>query len=167
MKPRYPTLMALASLLASIVPPAALGSEPMESEPDPPAVLTELLPDDAYGAGDSCLLMRKVGQVDVLDENHLLFWGRKDEAWINRLSVRCRGLRENALLAFEQHGSSVCRNDWVNAHERGAMIGQDFPARCRLGDFAPLDPQQAAMVRKQFRHLRDSRRRARKDQASP
>jgi Family of unknown function (DUF6491) len=125
--------------------------------PEALAILSEVLPADAYGEQSLCISMRRVSRVEVLDDAHLLFWMR-GETWLNRLARPCRGLRQNSLLEFQQFGMQLCQHDSMLARERHDLRETDYPPRCRIGRFEKLDLQQAGMLQDQFRQMRKQRR---------
>ena len=66
-------------------------------------------------------------------------------------------MRPGNLLEFDTFGARLCQQDMLLARERGIAVAEDYPPRCRLGRFEPLDLQQAQMLREQFRQLRRTR----------
>jgi len=121
------------------------------------AILTDTLPADAYVQRENCISTRKVRRVDILDSGHVLFVTRS-EAWLNRLTMNCRGMRPGNRLEISQYGSRLCRHDTMLAREAGIPAAEDFPPRCHLGGFERVELEQADMLREQFRQLRKARR---------
>ncbi len=139
---------------------------PTQTSPEVLAILADVLPAEAYAETDHCISTRNVRRVDVLDSGHVLFVTRR-EAWLNRLAMKCTGLRPGSLLEFEQYGSRLCQHDTMLARERGIDFREDFPPRCRLGRFERVELQQAEMLREQFRQLRKACRSSPPEKAEP
>jgi hypothetical protein len=71
----------------------------------------------------------------IIDDRTLLYKsGRR--VWRNDLEAPCPGLRPQAILIVEMHGSQLCRNDLIRATEPGDVIPGP---QCRLGKFTPYD----------------------------
>jgi len=121
------------------------------------AILTDTLPEEAYVQRENCIPTRKVRKVDILDSSHVLVVTGKD-AWLNRATMKCRGLRPGNRLEITRHVSRLCRHDTMLARETGIPAPEDFPPRCHLGAFERVELEQADMLREQFRQLRKARR---------
>ena len=67
---------------------------------DVAAILANPLTEDDYRETRNCLRMRDIDDVEVLDDNVVLFHGRRRELWLNQLSSQC--------LAWKPIWSSIC-----------------------------------------------------------
>lgn len=121
-------------------------AEPPDDALDLEAILSNPLDDEAYRERRSCLHLRAVDRVEILDDTMVLFHVRRDKAWLNQLSSRCLGLHDDMIVALNSHGGSICRLDVLRGVSRGAgPFGMD--AHCRLGDFEFIDPTQIEALR--------------------
>ena len=93
----------------------------MAAEESLEAILAEPLPAEAYVASVRCLTMRTFRRIEVLDENTLLMRGLGNRSWIAQTYQRCRGLRNEHLLDFQQRRGRICRGDSF----RGFMAGSE------------------------------------------
>ena len=113
---------------------------------DVDAILNNPLDDEAYRQRKTCLRLRSVDRVEILDDTMVLFHVRRDKAWLNQLSSRCLGLDDDMIPNFRSFGGSVCRLDTLRGMSRG---GGPFgvEAHCRLGDFEEIDAVQIEALR--------------------
>ncbi len=95
----------------------------------------------------NCVYARDVKQFEILDNEHLLFIGRLDHRWLNRLKTRCAGLRKNMVLNISRFGSQICANDRITATSRGAVRGEGPVANCLLGQFESISLEQVAQLK--------------------
>ena len=94
----------------------------MAAEESLEAILAEPLPAEAYVASVRCLTMRTTRRIEVLDESTLLMRGSGSRSWIAQTYQRCRGLRNEHLLDFQQRRGRICTGDsfrgFIAASER-------------------------------------------------
>ncbi len=129
--------------------------EPLDVE----TILLENPSPEDYGDLSSCLYGRKYDHVEILDERHMLFEGRRG-VWLNRLRGRCM-IRSDAILVIERHSSSVCGADRVSGRQRG--FPDMIAASCILGDFQEIDPQQALALKESIKLAKQTRRKRAKE----
>lgn len=147
MKHRTAITIAVAILLTA---GCAAQGEPPEEEQEPLSVEDILAsaprPED-YSDSVTCLHRDAYVDVDVLNRELLLFQGRGDKVWLNRLRRPCIGLRDRDALAFEMRNSRLCDLDTFNSIDtfRGAL--EPASARCSLGKFETVSPEQAAALK--------------------
>ena len=55
-------------------------------------ILDNPLPESDYHSSDRCINSDSYRKVEVLDERHLLFLGRRGVVWLNQLRYACAGL---------------------------------------------------------------------------
>lgn len=103
-------------------------------------ILNNPLDDEAYQQRRSCVLLRSIDHVEILNDSLVLFHVRRNKAWLNKLSSRCVGLDSNMIVSLRVHGSSICRLDTFQGRERASSFGME--ANCRLGDFEAIDGMQ-------------------------
>ena len=89
---------------------------------------------DGYAETSHCLSKQQYRHVTIIDEQHLLFRGGANKAWLNKLRNPCRGLRRNDALLFELHGSGACDMDRVSVIDT-SLGGQRAGPSCSLGEF--------------------------------
>ena len=114
------------------------------------AVLATTLTDADYGQTKRCLPRTSYHRIQVLDEQHLLFWGRGQRVWLNRLATRCKGLNDDLSLELATQGSQACRLSMLTA----GIYGAGPRARCAIGSFQEIPQQQAKVLAVQFKQQR-------------
>ncbi len=110
-------------------------------------MLSEAAPSDV--PRERCLTRRDIKTVRVLDDGHLLFRTRSGKYWLNRLDQSCVGLHHDMLMVLDEAGMRVCNSDRVYGRERSSImyVGVTVDsATCFLGDFQPMDAQQAKAI---------------------
>lgn len=101
----------------------------------PDRELDQALAGRIVGAPVDCINNSFASGPQIIDDRTLLYKsGRR--VWRNDLEARCPGLRPQAILIVEMHGSQLCRNDLIRATEPGDVIPGP---QCRLGKFTPYD----------------------------
>lgn len=119
------------------------------------ALLNEAAEADAYGKAEHCLYRRKYRDIDIINDNLLIF-SKGNNYWVNELKHRCVGLRRDMVLHSVLTGiSSLCANDLIYANRRFDMNQGFMPsgrpvmvrATCTLGDFKPISEAYAQSLR--------------------
>jgi hypothetical protein len=119
------------------------------------ALLSEAAEADAYGKPEHCLYRRKYRDIDIINDNLLIF-SKGNKYWVNELKHRCVGLRRDMVLHSVLTGiSSLCSNDLIYANRRFDMNQGFMPsgrpvmvrATCTLGDFKPISEAYAQSLR--------------------
>ena len=157
----------------------AFGMEAAESEPeeaegaptetvpsaaealDVESILSNPLDDEDYQKRSNCLSLRAIDKVEVLDDTLVVFQGRGKKLWLNQLSSRCLGLREDMLVELRAFGGSVCRLDRFVGRPRFSPLGA-IHANCRLGSFETIDELQVEALRLAIEERRRAEDMARK-----
>ena len=109
-------------------------------------VLATTMGEEDYGETRRCLPNHLVERAEILDDKHILFWGRRDRAWLNTLSMKCIGLRKRDPLRFELHSSQLCHLDTVSSFDNSMSGAIRQSARCSLGEFRAMDHAQAELL---------------------
>jgi len=100
-----------------------------------------------YAATERCLSTFEYDQVEVLDQQHLLFESNTgQEVWLNTLRTKCPGLRKDDVLAFEMTDNRLCSLDTATVVERFLFWQRTGPT-CSLGEFQQLPEAQSSLVR--------------------
>jgi len=100
-----------------------------------------------YAATERCLSTFEYDQVEILDDQHLLFESNTgQEVWLNTLRNRCPGLRKDDVLAFDMNGNRLCSLDTATVMERFLFWQRTGPT-CSLGEFQQLTEAQSSVVR--------------------
>lgn len=121
---------------------------------DVEAILTETSPASEYSRSFNCIRSTSYRKIEMLDEHHLLFTGRR-AAWLNRLRHRCR-LHGDVVFVLEPSSSRLCDMDRVRGHDRFGISG--WRGTCVLGEFQQIDPQQAAALKEAVALAKERRR---------
>ena len=120
---------------------------PAKAEPvDVAAILSGELTTDDYVDGQMCINPRDLDKIEVLDENLVLFHGRRGEIWLNQLSSQCLGLDADMMLDIRSYGGNFCRLDRFRGTSRfDTFLG--LTAECRLGTFERIEEPHAEALR--------------------
>lgn len=161
---------ALSSDSASVEPepgptanepaPTPAPVKPRDDALDVEAILSNPLDDEAYRERKTCLQLRAIDRVEVLDDTMVLFHVRRGKAWLNQFSSRCLGLHDDMIINLTSYGSSICRLDAIRGVSRLGDFG--IEAQCRLGDFELIDQAQIEALRGAFAERREAADTARK-----
>lgn len=135
-------------------------AEPQDDALDVEAILSNPLDDEAYRERKTCLHLRAINRVEVLDDTMVLFHVRRGKAWLNQFSSRCLGLHDDMIINLTSYGSSICRLDAIRGVSRLGDFGVE--AQCRLGDFEFIDQAQIEALRGMLAERRKAADTARK-----
>lgn len=129
--------------------------------------LEQLLSDPEGSAPDRnetrCVNRRIAVQTEILDAEHLVFRGRGNKAWLNRLTPGCVGLRPDMILVMGGQGGNLCEFDRVHGLTRVGAGG--IPTgTCLLGKFEPITPQHADSLKDSFQRRGKEIAAARRDE---
>ena len=113
--------------------------------------------DQADVAAVRCIHSWDYDRVEVLDDTHLVFHGRRDERWLNQLRMRCPGLRRRDTLQFEMRSMRLCEMDGFKSIEPGFGASSGY---CSLGKFQPISPDQVQMIKDALAAQRDAKRKS-------
>ena len=154
---RESTALRLGGAVLALAIAAGCAGQPAQQEAaeEAPLSVEEILAAspraEDYGESTRCLSTTAYINVDVLDNQTLIFRGRGGKAWLNRLRRPCIGLRRDDALRFEMHESRLCTLDtftgidtFMGSLERGSAI-------CSLGDFETISREQANALKEAFR----------------
>ena len=143
---------ALCLLTTSLLGACATQPETAaEAAEEQPLTVEEILaaapnPED-YSDPATCLNRYVYQGVDVINRELLLFEGRRGKVWLNRLRSPCVGLRPHDTLAFDMRDNRLCDLDTFSAIDRFGGPMERTSARCSLGKFEPVSPEQAQMLK--------------------
>lgn len=121
-------------------------------------ILTMPLATEDYVEPTRCLSRFKVSSVDIVDKQHVIFFGRGGKAWLNKLRYSCIGLRRHDIPQFDYRlANKICNLDSFMAVDMGFSGMRRSSASCVLGDFHPVTREQVILIRETF-SSRKSRR---------
>ena len=89
----------------------------------------------------SCLRSSAYTKVEVINPELLLFHGRGERMWLNRMRQACVGLHLDDALAFEMRNSRLCELDTVRGIDNFGGYWSATGAGCSLGSFDPRLPR--------------------------
>lgn len=92
-----------------------------------------------------CLPTQRYRQVDVVNEDQLLFSGTADRYWLNELKTSCPLLDTGETMMFELSGNRLCEFDSVRSVDLNIWYWSNSPP-CVLGVFKRLTAEQAALL---------------------
>ncbi len=131
---------------------------------DVESILQNPLTEDDYRERDNCLYRRSIDDVEVLDENLVLFHGRTGKIWLNQLGTTCHGLEADMIVQLHSYGGSFCRMDRFRGIPRFARFA--ITAECRLGDFESVDELQVEALKAAISERQQARDMAKKTRRS-
>ena len=142
--------IALCILVPALLSACATQPETAQEEEQPPTV-EEILasapqPED-YSDPVTCLHRDTYVEVDVINKELLVFHGRRGKAWLNRLRNVCVGLRRDDTLAFDMRDTRLCDLDSFSSVDTFGGPFERTSARCSLGKFEPISPEQAELLK--------------------
>ena len=140
-------MLTVALLAVGVTSPRLAADDNEQTADDAPldveTILANPLDEDAYRTSRYCISTRSYDGVEILDENTLLFRGRKN-IWLNRLSGRCRGLTRDMIPTMGVRSGRVCEFDRFRGRSR---LGFPDSMSCTLGRFEQIDEAQAESLR--------------------
>lgn len=139
------------ALVATVLLGAACATQPVATGTAvAPMTVDEILasaPAPEHDPGSAnCLHREAYTDIEVINSELLLFHGRSDRLWLNRLGQSCTGLRMDHTLALDMRNGRLCHLDTVSGVD---MLGGHYlpGARCSLGKFDPVSPEQADLLK--------------------
>ena len=129
---------------------------------DVEAILTQPSETDEYAETKNCLSANEYRDFRVLDDRYLLFEGRGDRLWVNKLFARCPDLRRATVLRVKSISTMgrICKmdtfqpGDWFDwpwyrrAPWRWGSNWGSGAASCSLGAFQAVTPAQVKALEK-------------------
>ena len=90
---------------------------------------------------ENCLHLSTVDRIEILDEQHILFFMYDGRIYNNHLSRKCPGLRRNDCIMYRTTLNQLCNIDMFTVLEN---IGGGFMpgATCSLGKFYPATQEE-------------------------
>lgn len=135
----------------SVIGTVGSSSPPSPPQPSPPPTVDEILASAPQSDGDaqsvSCLRSGAYTEVEVINPELLLFRGRGERMWLNRMRQACVGLRLDDALAFEMRNSRLCELDTIRGIDSFGGYWSATSAGCSLGSFDPVSPEQADLLK--------------------
>ena len=143
--------IATCFLIGSLLAGCATQPETAQQEEEQPLTVEEILasapkPED-YSDPVTCLNRYAYEEVDVINQELLLFYGRRGKVWLNRLRNACIGLRRRDTLAFDMRDNRLCDLDTFSSVDAFGGPLERTSARCSLGKFEPVSPEQAQLLK--------------------
>ncbi len=145
------TTFVMFTAMAVVAAGCAGKAENKGPPPSVEAILASSLTESDYGKPERCLKVSDYQKIRVLDRQHLLFEGRGDKVWLNKLRTECPGLRKNAILRLDILTSRVCNLDTVTSIEVRRYYVDRLSATCSLGPFMQIPREQAEFLKKEIR----------------
>lgn len=90
---------------------------------------------------ENCVYLRSVDRIEILDEQHILFFMRNGTIFNNHLPRKCPGLRRSDTIMYRTSLNQLCSIDMFTVLEN---IGGGFmpgPA-CSFGKFYPATEEE-------------------------
>jgi len=100
--------------------------------------------DDAEA--ERCILINRISNTHVIDDQRILFYMRGKKAYLNLLPRRCGGLGIQRRFMYETSQSQLCDLDMISVlYNRGGGFSRG--ASCGLGLFHPMTDEDADALR--------------------
>jgi len=127
---KRPTTVAIACALLVGLPP-----------------FTRVLADDIDDAeAERCILINRITNTHVIDDQRILFYMRGRNAYLNMLPRRCGGLGIQRRFMYETSQSRLCDLDTISVlYNRGGGFSRG--TSCGLGPFHPMSEEDADALR--------------------
>jgi hypothetical protein len=87
------------------------------------------------GEAEMCLETYQIKETRIIDDQTILFIMRSGGLYLNRLPVRCVGLRIADGFGYSTRIAKLCKQDRITVTTPGSMPG----STCMLGEFHPFD----------------------------
>lgn len=116
-------------------------------------ILSQPLANEDYSEEERCLSTYTYRNVDVLDDQHVLFKGTGGRLWLNTLRQRCVGLRSQDSLRFELRDNRLCDMDRFQSVDTFGFMSRTS-ANCTLGKFTPVTAEQVQAIEAAVRESR-------------
>jgi hypothetical protein len=85
-----------------------------------------------------CINVTSISNTEVIDDRHIIFYGRGRNIYLNTLPRACRGLARERRFSYNLYGGMLCSSDSVRVlYNNGFGIQEGMS--CRLGDFVLTD----------------------------
>lgn len=147
----------LLSLIAGCATPES-AERRRAAEADINEILSLSVDQSGKSLARNCLSELEYRDYRALDERYLVFEGRGDQLWVNKLRTRCPDLGYGSVLAIESFSSlRICDGDSFVVSEWfdwpwyrrwpwhwGTAFGTGI--QCTLGEFVPVSPDQLAEI---------------------
>ena len=129
-----------------------------ETEEEIAQILSQPLEAEEYVEAQRCLSPHEFKNIEILDDQRILFEGRGDQYWLNTLRMRCPDLRRGDVLRVRTL-SAIGRICDMDSFQVGDWF--DWPwyrslrwpwygntgIRCTLGKFQPVTPSQVESIK--------------------
>jgi len=146
-----------ALVAASCATSPEVQSRYQESQERIAAILAQSADAPGLGPPERCLGDLEYRNFRALDDRYVLFEGRKDRLWINKLQMRCFDLEYADVLRVRQFSSmQLCEHDtfmpadWFDWpwYRRWPWHWGRWPtgATCTLGKFYPVNEEQRLAI---------------------
>jgi hypothetical protein len=93
-----------------------------------------------------CVNVRSIDNTVVVDDQNILFYMLGDRIYQNHLRHPVPGLDQNQPFMYRTVSTQLCRGEIVTVLERWGF-GYTAGASGALGDFVPIDEEQAQLLR--------------------
>ena len=93
----------------------------------------------------NCIRVDSIRNTRIHDDSTILFYMMGGKAYINNLPHRCSGLRMAGSFGYKTSTRSLCNVDTITVIRSG--MGGSLGARCGLGMFKPITPEEIGLLR--------------------
>ena len=152
----------LATISALLIAGCAVSPEVEERRQAIEASVNEILEESAMletnGEPQRCLSNQDFRNYRALNNQFMLFTGRRDKQWVNKLRTRCFDLdRGDILITRSLSSTRICENDsfnvadwfswpWYKRYPWQWGAGLGAGGSCMLGKFYPVTDEQVREI---------------------
>ena len=150
----------IVALVLATTGGCASTQQTQESSDDKQARVETILAESSeradYVEPERCLNANQYRHIQILDDQHIVFEGRRGQYWLNSLPMRCPGLRRGSTIAIERVStiSSLCKLDSIAVYDwfdwpwyRRWPVPWGSGPKCPLGEFQPITELQLGAIK--------------------
>lgn len=102
---------------------------------------TAIAAEDPPDTSIPCVSLRNTQDINIIDDNNIVFHMGGNSYYLNTLPYRCNGLKRNDTIMFRTSIDKVCDVDVITVLQN---IGPGFQAgpSCGLGRFIPISGEE-------------------------
>lgn len=130
MERKISTLIGIALMAA--LPAGA--DESNETEKESSKLELALAKYERTGEIKNCINPRRIRDMKVVDENHIIFRVSAKKSYLNTLPRQCRRMDFYEAISYRVHGSSICSNEIFHVVDRTSVPGPF----CSFGKFEKI-----------------------------
>ena len=93
---------------------------------------------------DTCISPSSIREIEIIDDQTILFYMRGRRVYRNILDRSCRGLDDRSRIRYDVRGGRLCSSDTITVLQ--LFGGIDPGVICFLGEFHPITREEAELI---------------------